>query len=518
MPNKSLLSHQAVSINQVYSSHQASSISSENAGVAPIITISHPSAEKLTTPHRQVFLEGKIQAQNGLRRIVLNGQELFNRAELDLLIKKTWPDLKQGKQGSATQNRDLPRSQELSKVQTPSKMQQTLTSSLDKYTLYYLNQICPLKEGYNRLDLLAEDNQGHRAIRRIDIRSIQPEESSWSPGSPEGSVSDDGSPVSPASPVSPGNPASPGAESQHRMILALIPPAKKAAGNENLPAPSSKTDTAGKAGIVSAIDAAGAADMAGTTDVDLDASGTAHPANAANSAGVPHNGDDLSDYIYHRLNESFTRQARFRLVERDKLPWLLIEKVIQAQGTSQSISQGASQTVSQGASQTASRGINQAMTQQEIARQIGQFTPAEGVIFMEVEKQDNGIEILARLVNLTSVTLAFHKVFAPVSEPLSHQDFEELNTIISGLAMKFRDSLPLLTGTVLAREGSTIRVNLGSKKGILRGMWYNIINARGRGVLCRAVVEAVAKETSRARIIEGEKIGEIRPGCQVSTR
>jgi len=435
----------------------------ENTGVALNVTISYPPEERLGTPYRQIFLEGKIQARNGIRRIELNGQELFNGAELEALIQKNWPKFNRGNQGnqnnqnnqeiaSHNQNpsrgKEMPKTQDPSKAQGLSKMRQTLKSRLEKYNLYYLNQICTLREGDNRLYLVVEDNLGHKATKSLDIRSTSQVKDTQMKNaqvkdSHLGRTDAKGIDVSAIPPKeSSGSPGSIGSpEDQHRMILALIPPVKKAGAPSATPA-------------------------AGTSS------------------------DDLSDYLYHRLSESFTWQGRFQLVERANIPWLLIEKAIQTKDISQ----------------------------EEFARQLGHLTPAEGVIFLDMQKRDNGLEIVGRMVDLKSATLVFHRVFAPVSEPQGHQAFEELNTIISGLAMKFRDSFPLLTGAVLAREGPVIQVDLGSEKGIFRGIWYNITSQDGREVICRAVVEEVAKGSSTARVIEKEKSREIRPGCRVSTR
>jgi hypothetical protein len=528
--------HQAASPKQGQGS-LASPEKAKNAGTAPAVAISYPPGKKLITPYRQVFLEGKIRASSGIRRVELNGQELFNGAELEVLIQKNWPKLNRGNQGLASQNQDPSRGKGMS------KMRQTLKSSLEKYNLYYLNQICPLKEGDNRLNLVVEDNLGHRATksldirytplardrqakdshqgqaegsyqshvkdshqshvedshqshvkgshqghvegsghtdtRGLDVRAIPPKERSGNLGNPEDQHSYQGH-VEESS----GSLGSP--EDQHRMILALIPPARKASA-------SSAALNAGTGNASTGNASTGASLNAGTGNTGTGNAGTGAASNASTGnagTGGDDLGDDLSDYIYHRLSESFTRQGRFQLVERAKLPWLLIEKAIQTKDISQ----------------------------QEFARQIGHLTPAEGVIFVEVQKLDNGLEIAGRLVDLKSAALISHRVFAPVREPQGHQAFEELDTIISGLAIKFRDSFPLLTGVVLAREGPNIQINLGSEKAIFRGIWYNILRDDGQELICRAVVEEVAERTSRARVIEKEKIREIRQGCLVSTR
>lgn len=199
---------------------------------------------------------------------------------------------------------------------------------------------------------------------------------------------------------------------------------------------------------------------------------------------------DIEEYIYKRLLESFAHQDRFNLVEREKLPWLMIEKAIQAG----EISHG------------------------DVARQIARVTPAEGVIFTDVQKLPDGIEIRGRFVDVdTGTTLLVHRVFAPIKDLEGNKAFEDLNIIISGLAMKFRDAFPLCNGRIIKKEGRTIHVDIGSENGIFPGMIYNIFKD-GEEMISKAVIQTVIKGSSTARIPEKEKSWGVKAGYPVSTR
>lgn len=327
----------------------------------------HSSAKPytLTTPYKEIFLEGKILSENGINKIELNGQTLFTMNGLKQLLQNTLPALK----------------------------------------IYHLNQIYPLKDGINNLDLQVEDNLDNKVSKRIQIRNIPLENI---------------------------------LKSRRRMYLAIIPLAQKAESEI-----------------------------------------------------------DIQRYMHNRLIESFTRQARFNLVEREKLPWLLIEKAIRTRGISQ-----------------------KDILQKNITSKICQMSQAEGIIFAELQKTKEGIEILGRFVNVgTGATLFSHRVFAPIRQIKSNKNFEDLNMIISGLAIKFRDSFPLCTGTITAKKGRIIQVDLGADEGLFPGMGYNIYKDKDcRELISKAVIKEMTKDSTRAGILKGEKSWGIKAGYLVITR
>ncbi len=335
------------------------------------IEMSYPPAHSLanpytlTTPYKEIFLEGKVLAENGINQVKLNGQDLFNMNRLKQLLQDTLPAFK----------------------------------------VYHLNHIYHLKQGINNLDLLVEDNAGNKVSKRLQIRNIPLENI---------------------------------LKSRRRMYLAIIPLAKK---------------------IESKI------------DVQL--------------------------YMHNRLTESFTRQARFNLVEREKLPWLLIEKAIRTRGISK-----------------------KDIVQRNIANKLCQMSQAEGIIFAELQKTNKGIEILGRFVNVeTGATLFSHRVFAPIQQIKSNKNFEDLNMIVSGLAIKFRDSFPLCAGKITTKKGRIIHVDLGADEGLFPGMGYNIYKDKdGRELISKAVIKEVTKDSSKAGILKGEKSWGIKRGYLVITR
>lgn len=342
--------------------------------------IRYPTQPDLKTSYQEIFLEARIGAPKGIRRVSLNGRDLLDMNRMEALIESNW---------------DKPGQEENTKFQG---MVRRLKERLQGYHTYYLNQICPLMEGYNSLQLLVEDNLGNQKSHQVSIRKI---------------------------------PSHKGYKSRHRMVLAIVPLDQK------------REDTA-----------------------------------------------ETEAYIYKRLLESFAHQARFNLVEREKLPWLMIEKAIKTG----EISHG------------------------DVARQIAKVTPAEGVIFTDVQKLPDGIEIRARFVDVeTGMTLLVHHVFAPIKDFKGNKAFEDLNIIISGLAMKFRDALPLCAGRIIKKEGRTIHVDIGSENRIFPGMIYNIFKD-GKEMISKAVIQTVVEGTSKARIPEGEKSWGVKAGYPVSTR
>ncbi|MGA1792207.1 MAG: hypothetical protein ACMUIM_12025 [bacterium] len=342
--------------------------------------IRYPTQPDLKTSYGEIFLEAIIGATNGIRRVSLNGRDLLDMSRMEAMIERNW---------------ERPGQQENTKFQG---MIQRLKEELRRYHTYYLNQICPLTEGYNSLELLVEDNIGNQKAHQVSIQKI---------------------------------PSHKGYKGGHRMVLAIVPLDQK------------REDTA-----------------------------------------------ETEAYIYKRLLESFAHQARFNLVEREKLPWLMIEKSIQAG----EISQG------------------------DVAKQIARVTPAEGVIFTDVQKLPDGIEIRARFVDVeTGMTLLINRVFAPIKDFKGDKAFEDLNIIISGLAMKFRDAFPLCSGKIVKKEGRTIHVDIGSENGIFPGMIYNIFK-NGKEMISKAVIQTVIEGSSTARIPKGEKSWGVKAGYTVSTR
>ncbi len=193
----------------------------------------------------------------------------------------------------------------------------------------------------------------------------------------------------------------------------------------------------------------------------------------------------IQNYINSKLIESFISYGRFNLVEREKLPWVLIEKTIQAKG---------------------------GIYQNNAAQTIGAIAAAEGVICGYIQRREDGTEILARFIEVeTGLIRLFHDVFTP------HENKENLHNITLGLAMKFRDAFPICTGAIIAKKRKIIRVDFGSEKGIFPGMLYNIFKDE-QELIGKANIEDVREGFSEAKISERETALQVNVGYKVRTR
>lgn len=194
---------------------------------------------------------------------------------------------------------------------------------------------------------------------------------------------------------------------------------------------------------------------------------------------------DNSDqnYIYNKLLKSFAHQGRFNLIEQGEVPWELIENECRSGK----------------------------MCTECVAQLIGEMTSAEGIICGNIQKlkTDKNIEIKAefREVEMGKRYL-FHDVYTPHAN---------LNVHIPGLAQKFCNSFPLVTGTIIDKDGHTIRVNLGAEKGLFPGMRYNIFENE-RELINKANIRKVEEIVSEAEISEKEKNDKIEKGYWVRTR
>lgn len=194
---------------------------------------------------------------------------------------------------------------------------------------------------------------------------------------------------------------------------------------------------------------------------------------------------DRRNYIYKTLHESFIKQGRFNLLEKEDLPWRLIEKECQFER----------------------------ICEEEVVRTIAGRTTAEGIICGGIKKwMDGGVEIKALFMEPEQGEVCLlHDVFS------LKDNVDDLRTILNGLAMKFRDSFPTRIGEIIEIDGQLIQVNIGSKKGILPCIRYNVFQTEEE-LLNRAVVKDVEEESSRAKVIEEDRSREIERGFRVRTR
>ncbi|MCL6583143.1 MAG: hypothetical protein K6U11_05830 [bacterium] len=373
-----------------------------------IFDILQPAQENFTTYYSEIFLEGRIRAQQGIRRIELNGRVLFEPSELQAMMERKMAELKQ---------------RLLEQRKDPAYYVQLLQKALWSANFYYLNQRIPLVNKVTDLDLVVEDSRGIRRVRHYRIEKIPREEV---------------------------------IRSEQRMVLALLP-----------------FETAQVDEIVA----------------------TATAAEDKPSQTLVKESDNLiKSYINDRSQQAFISQGRFNLVERGKLPWVLIEKTIQAVGDT--------------AGQT---------DQSSAAQKIGRMVAAEGVICGYIQRRGDGTEIMARFIEVkTGLIRLYHDVFTPT------ESRESLDIITAGLAMKFRDSFPICSGSIISRQGNSIQVDFGSEKGIFPGMMYNIFEHEQELIATASITETRAGESeaeiNASSATAARSISRIRPGLRVRTR
>ncbi len=195
---------------------------------------------------------------------------------------------------------------------------------------------------------------------------------------------------------------------------------------------------------------------------------------------------ELLDYIAKTIVKSFRLQERFDLTAQDKLPWRLIDNACRDKQTCDT----------------------------RLICQIGKGTHADGVICGHIKRWLNGVEIKAEYRETDEGKNCLeHDVFTPNDTP------QALKTVISGLAMKFRDSFPVREGRIINKEGQTIYVDIGKESGIFTGMRYNIFKSEDRkNLITKASIKNVAYQESEAMIVERKKTNRVERGDSVRTR
>ena len=124
----------------------------------------------------------------------------------------------------------------------------------------------------------------------------------------------------------------------------------------------------------------------------------------------------------------------------------------------------------------------------------------------------DGLEIKAHFIDIeTGESILFHDVFTDKDKSA------ERSFIISGLAIKFRDSFPICEGEILKKKDLVIHIDIGKKEGIFPGMRYNIFKTE-KELISKASIKNVTKSLSKAKITEAEKSESVGIGYKVRTR
>ncbi|MEW5804504.1 MAG: hypothetical protein AB1847_20620 [bacterium] len=128
--------------------------------------ITNPPAEDFTTHYQEIFLEGRIRTRKGIRKIELNGQQLFNVSEIQSVMEKHMEEL---------------RHKLLEQRKDPERSIQLLREAIESFNIYYLNQRITLagrnaEEKITDLNLRVEDGLGNLGSRHYRIKKVPREE------------------------------------------------------------------------------------------------------------------------------------------------------------------------------------------------------------------------------------------------------------------------------------------------------------------------------------------------------
>jgi len=146
----------------------------------------------------------------------------------------------------------------------------------------------------------------------------------------------------------------------------------------------------------------------------------------------------LGSLVYDGLVDAFVNQARFNIVGRERD----FEGALRELKLSQTD-----------------------LVDKTKALKLGRVVSAEGIITGTVTETSNSIEIYARFIDAETTTIL-------VAKDVFEQDksLPKLQYILKGLALKFKQSFPLLEGRVVKSEGKKVYIDRGAQNKIKKEM------------------------------------------------
>jgi hypothetical protein len=149
--------------------------------------------------------------------------------------------------------------------------------------------------------------------------------------------------------------------------------------------------------------------------------------------------ESMRNYVYTFLTHAFVDQKRFNVLGRTELKKALEEQQ-----------------------------INQdAVFDQKTAIRLSRLMGSETVLIGDLTVSEKSVEIAARLIDTeTSFILAEKDVYW---EGGLDAGFKE---ILDGLALKFKQHIPLCEGTVIEEKSGKVTINLGSDQSIIQAMRF----------------------------------------------
>jgi tetratricopeptide (TPR) repeat protein len=168
------------------------------------------------------------------------------------------------------------------------------------------------------------------------------------------------------------------------------------------------------------------------------------------------------DIVYDNLINAFIEQSRFNIVTRgDELDAVLRELKL---------------------SQTD-------LVDQGTAVKVGKLVAAEGILMGTIKETKDSIEIYARLINTeTSIVLEARDVYG------QEKSLAQIRYLTNGLALKLKNSFPLIEGIVVKTSGNNVFADFGSIQGIKKQMKF-IVFREGKAIIHPVTGKALGSET-----------------------
>ncbi len=198
----------------------------------------------------------------------------------------------------------------------------------------------------------------------------------------------------------------------------------------------------------------------------------------------------------NQLVEALMDRNRFKLIERNRLDLILKEQKLSMTG----------------------------LVDRATAIRMGKLLAAQCVLVGDIIETHTGIEIVGRMIDVeTAEILSSKDVYDEV------KDFEATHVLADGMAIKFHQDFPLVSGIVLLKKGNQIFTDLGADKIALKHRLlvyreepvFHPISGKKMGadavIIGNAVVNLVDADMSKAELV-GEASGDIEKLDRVITQ
>ncbi len=212
--------------------------------------------------------------------------------------------------------------------------------------------------------------------------------------------------------------------------------------------------------------------------------------------GMP---SELSQAVHGNFLRAMVNQERFGLVSQAELETLLEQLSLR----------------------------NEDLTKPSTHRKVGNEAGAEGLVIGTVTENQQGLQVLAHYMDVGST-----EVITSLDIYGEELDLPQLQTLIDGLAWKFKQQFPISQGFVLKSEGKRVFVDLGTPHGIKKYMKL-VIFRDGEEIkhpitgkvlhtetelVGEAKVDSVFDDVSRAVLLKSEKLPDIKQLDRVITK